>query len=41
MRDVIALENKEPNKKKGTLSKPRPRGGRFEKFTKSRDSKHI
>ena len=27
MRDVIALENKEPNKKKGTLSKPRPRGG--------------
>ena len=41
MRDVIALENKEPNKKKGTLSKPRPRGGRFEKFTKSRDNKHI
>lgn len=29
MRDVIALENKEPKKKKGTLSKPRPRGGGF------------
>ena len=27
IRDVIALENKEPKKKKGTLSKPRPRGG--------------
>jgi len=41
MRDVIALENVEPKKKKGTLSKSRPRGGRFGKFTKSRDNKHI
>ena len=30
MRDVIALENKEPKKKKGTLSKSRPRGGGLE-----------
>lgn len=29
MRDVIALENVEPKKKKGTLWKSRPRGGRF------------
>ena len=27
MRDVIALENVEPKKKKGTLWKSRPRGG--------------
>ena len=27
MRDVIALENVEPKKKKGTLWKYRPRGG--------------
>ena len=38
IRDVIALENVEPKKKKGTLYKPRHRGGVFEKFTKSRDN---
>ena len=38
IRDVMALENVEPKKKKGTLAKPRPRGGRFGKFTKSRDN---
>ena len=37
MRDVIALENKEPKKKKGTLWKPRPRGGGFGKSSESRD----
>ena len=37
IRDVIALENVEPKKKKGTLCKSEHRGGRFEKFTKSRD----
>ena len=37
IRDVIALENKEPKKKKGTLSKPRHRGGRFGKSSESRD----
>ena len=35
--DVIALENVEPKKKKGTLCKSGSRGGRFGKFTKSRD----
>ena len=29
MRDVIALENVEPKKKKGTLCKPGSRGGVF------------
>ena len=29
MRDVIALENVEPKKKKGTLAKIADRGGRF------------
>ena len=33
----MALENVEPKKKKGTLAKIADRGGRFEKFTKSRD----
>ena len=32
-----SIENVEPKKKKGTLSKLGSRGGRFEKFTKSRD----
>ena len=41
MRDVIALENKEPKKKKGTLWKPRPRGGRFGKSSESRDIINI
>ena len=41
MRDVIALENKEPKKKKGTLSKPRPRGGVFGKSSESRDITSI
>ena len=41
MRDVIALENVEPKKKKGTLCKSGSRGGGFGKFTKSRDNKHI
>ena len=31
MRDVIALENVEPKKKKGTLAKIADRGGRFGK----------
>lgn len=38
MRDVIALENKEHKKKKGTLCKSEHRGGGFEKFTKSGDN---
>ena len=33
----MALENKEPKKKKGTLWKSEHRGGGFEKFTKSGD----
>ena len=37
MRDVIALENKEPKKKKGTLWKHRHRGGVFGKLSESRD----
>ena len=37
IRDVMALENKEPKKKKGTLCKSEHRGGGFEKFTKSGD----
>lgn len=41
MRDVIALENVEPKKKKGTLSKPRPRGGGFGKLSESRDITSI
>ena len=41
MRDVIALENKEPEKKKGTLWKSRPRGGRFGKSSESRDITSI
>ncbi len=32
MRDVIALENVEPKKKKGTLAKIAYRGGRFGKY---------
>ena len=39
IRDVIALENKEPKKKKGTLCKSEHRGGGFEKFSKSVDIK--
>ena len=39
--DVIALENKEPKKKKGTLWKYRPRGGRFGKSSESRDITSI
>ena len=38
MRDVIALENKEPKKKKGTLWKYRPRGGRFGWSAAERDN---
>ena len=41
MRDVIALENVEPKKKKGTLAKIADRGGRFKKSSESRDRKHI
>ncbi len=37
MRDVIALENVEPKKKKGTLWKSRPRGGGFGKSSGGRD----
>ncbi len=37
MRDVIALENVEPKKKKGTLAKIADRGGRFGKSSESRD----
>lgn len=37
MRDVIALENVEPKKKKGTLCKSGSRGGRFGKSSESRD----
>ena len=37
MRDVIALENVEPKKKKGTLAKIAVGGGGFEKSSKSRD----
>ena len=35
---MIALENVEPKKKKGTLAKPRPSGGRFGKSSESRDN---
>ena len=41
IRDVIALENKEPKKKKGTLWKSRPRGGGFGKSSESRDITSI
>ena len=41
IRDVIALENVEPKKKKGTLSKPRPRGGGFGKSSESGDITSI
>ena len=34
---MIALENVEPKKKKGTLCKSEHRGGGFEKSSKSRD----
>ena len=37
MRDVIALENIEPKKKKGTLCKSEHRGGGFGKSSESRD----
>ena len=37
MRDVIALENVEPKKKKGTLCKSEHRGGGFGKSSESRD----
>ena len=37
MRDVIALENVEPKKKKGTLAKIADRGGGFGKSSESRD----
>ena len=37
MRDVIALENVEPKKKKGTLWKSGSRGGGFGKSSESRD----
>jgi len=36
--DVIALENVEPEKKKGTLAKIADRGGRFGKSSKSGDN---
>ena len=38
---MIALENVEPKKKKGTLAKIADRGGRFGKSSESRDRKHI
>lgn len=41
MRDVIALENVEPKKKKGTLWKSGSRGGGFGKSSESRDSGNI
>ena len=41
MRDVIALENVEPKKKKGTLWKSGSRGGGFEKSSESRDRTSI
>lgn len=41
MRDVIALENVEPKKKKGTLCKSGSRGGRFGKSSESRDITSI
>ena len=37
MRDVIALENVEPKKKKGTLAKIADRGGRFGKSSEGWD----
>ena len=41
MRDVIALENVEPKKKKGTLAKIADRGGRFGKSSESGDITNI
>ena len=42
MRDVIALENVEPKKKKGTLAKIADRGGGFGKSSESGDrSKYL
>jgi len=41
MRDVMALENVEPKKKKGTLAKISDRGGRFGKSSESRDRSSI
>ena len=38
MRDVIALENVEPKKKKGTLGKSGSRGGRFGKSSERTNS---
>lgn len=38
MRDVIALENVEPKKKKGTLAKIADRGGGFGKLFAGGDS---
>ena len=36
-----STRNKEPKEKKGTLSKPRHRGGGFGKSSESRDSGNI
>ncbi len=41
MRDVMALENVEPKKKKGTLAKIAVGGGRFGKSSESRDITSI
>lgn len=41
MRDVIALENVEPKKKKGTLWKSGIGGGVFGKSSEKGDRKHI
>ena len=41
MRDVIALENVEPKKKKGTLAKIADRGGMFGKYSAVGDSDSI
>ena len=41
MRDVIALENKEPKKKKGTLAKIADRGGGLENRLKVEIVKHL
>ena len=41
MRDVIALENVEPKKKKGTLAKIAVGGGGFGKSSESRDRANI
>ena len=41
MRDVMALENVEPKKKKGTLAKIADRGGRFGKSSGDGDISSI